>query len=968
MLDARVSLECSSARIKVAHMVSSNSGSRTSSQESVVIVVIRSHRDEGHNADGFADVCSRFGGCKKRSRTGEFVVSFDSPMQAFQCAVALLGERGTQKLEDHREATLAIGIGPPVDASLPTDICLAIATHLASNASPGEVCADERFWDVVPGPPPVCSGKTRVPGRFMPIAFSAVVIGTESHDRQSVSPRLEDTAQRSDTVTLTVGGRSFTISGKDVPPRLIYGRGPMSDLRIDSDWAARMHGVIEFRDGAVMLVDYSSNGSIVYEDQGNEHRVRRAEYRLLGKGIISAGAPRDRLDPQQWIHFRIEPESAANGDERLRAEQGIDDWFRALDSGVSGYVNDALARAGQFDCETLVKGLWKRLTTCDDGTLRVNCLRAITAMHARSSSEIAVMALFAEDWQPQVANHCQRVLIDRGDLSWAARPFLYGCATTSDHDPLTETDVLGQRSELWAARPRSRTYDELFDNFCQRLLRKLSSENDPELQRLACDALCLVGSDNHRRLRDAVNMGEIHPKWYVRFCSLLDISQQVTNRSWLSSTANKLVEIGQQNGAMVGDVIDVLGKLGAASDKVRKFLFRLPRIGSRLHAEQAVMAVVGIQTISKGFELNRLATFAQDTLKRDICPEGCLQILAMCGTTVCEDPADASPSEAVRKTVVDRKEVPPSKPTQNDEGQRRREQAATSDAESVLSMRSKSTASHHDPLLERASADLGTRYEITQKQRDCNPVSIFTARCKRSGDSVRIRRLDMTLESLHWWVKRELNSWRTMAAITDDDGRRPHGILKIHDIIEKPKSAYVVTDIPPTTRLFTILGDVQIRQLADLARTLELVHERGLVIGGAHFGSCLRRAAAHRIVVTRVQPANDTEQYERLRKSGLTAGNSTYMSVEEIQGQPPTAQSDWYSFGLVLYQVLSGRPAHPGDHSIAIGVQWIRGDIPQMPQAVSRCQPLLDRLLQLNSSRRPSSGAEVADELESSAF
>ncbi len=36
-------------------------------------------------------------------------------------------------------------------------------------------------------------------------------------------------------------------------------------------------------------------------------------------------------------------------------------------------------------------------------------------------------------------------------------------------------------------------------------------------------------------------------------------------------------------------------------------------------------------------------------------------------------------------------------------------------------------------------------------------------------------------------------------------------------------------------------------------------------------------------------------------------GTPTYMSPEQVQGEPTTAQSDIYGLGVIFYQVLTGR-------------------------------------------------------------
>src|SRR5512139_463204 len=65
-------------------------------------------------------------------------------------------------------------------------------------------------------------------------------------------------------------------------------------------------------------------------------------------------------------------------------------------------------------------------------------------------------------------------------------------------------------------------------------------------------------------------------------------------------------------------------------------------------------------------------------------------------------------------------------------------------------------------------------------------------------------------------------------------------------------------------------------------------------------------------------------------QAGAVLGTVAYMSPEQAQGQPADARSDIFSFGLVLYEMLSGRRAFTRDSSFAVMTAIVKEDPPPL--------------------------------------
>ena len=103
--------------------------------------------------------------------------------------------------------------------------------------------------------------------------------------------------------------------------------------------------------------------------------------------------------------------------------------------------------------------------------------------------------------------------------------------------------------------------------------------------------------------------------------------------------------------------------------------------------------------------------------------------------------------------------------------------------------------------------------------------------------------------------------------------------------------------------------------------------------------------------------------------TGLVAGSPAYMAPEQLSGGVPTAQSDFYALGVLLFQLLSGRLPHEG-HSMgellrqvasvaAPDLQALRADLP--PELAA----LVARLLAKRAADRPTDGDALAAHLRS---
>ncbi len=93
-----------------------------------------------------------------------------------------------------------------------------------------------------------------------------------------------------------------------------------------------------------------------------------------------------------------------------------------------------------------------------------------------------------------------------------------------------------------------------------------------------------------------------------------------------------------------------------------------------------------------------------------------------------------------------------------------------------------------------------------------------------------------------------------------------------------------------------------------------------------------------------------------------------YLAPERTQGASPSAQTDLYSLGVVLYRMLAGRPPFEGSSPLAIALRHRNDSVLSPSRLNPRCDPRLEAialaLLEKNPARRMNSGQVLTGILE----
>src|SRR5262245_25351294 len=102
-------------------------------------------------------------------------------------------------------------------------------------------------------------------------------------------------------------------------------------------------------------------------------------------------------------------------------------------------------------------------------------------------------------------------------------------------------------------------------------------------------------------------------------------------------------------------------------------------------------------------------------------------------------------------------------------------------------------------------------------------------------------------------------------------------------------------------------------------------------------------------------------------QAGVILGTAAYMSPEQAKGMETDARSDLFSFGSVLYEMLTARQAFQGDtiSEILAAVLIREADLGALPADLNPALPvLIRRCLEKNPKRRWQAAGDLRVELE----
>ena len=184
-----------------------------------------------------------------------------------------------------------------------------------------------------------------------------------------------------------------------------------------------------------------------------------------------------------------------------------------------------------------------------------------------------------------------------------------------------------------------------------------------------------------------------------------------------------------------------------------------------------------------------------------------------------------------------------------------------------------------------------------------------------------------------------------------------------------------------TGTYFIVMEFVDGRPLSSILKTSGPLSAERTADVGAHVAAALGYAHKHGVIHRDVKPGNvlitdegqvkvtdfgiaraiNTE--ESLTQTGAVMGTATYFSPEQAEGIGVDARSDIYSLGVVMFEMVTGRPPFLGDTPVAVASKHVREHPPAPRELNPAIPPTFEAIILKSMAKDPAHRYATAEEL-----
>ena len=259
------------------------------------------------------------------------------------------------------------------------------------------------------------------------------------------------------------------------------------------------------------------------------------------------------------------------------------------------------------------------------------------------------------------------------------------------------------------------------------------------------------------------------------------------------------------------------------------------------------------------------------------------------------------------------------------------------------------------------------RYDLTAHLARGGMADVFEATDRMLDRRVAVKILHQRYADTDTFVARFRKEAQAAANLSHPN------IVSVYDWGEEEDTYFIVMELVKGRSLRDVVrseGRILPRRAAEIATevssALEVAHRNRVIHRDIKPGNIML-AEDGTVKVTDFGVARAWDDSQDLTKTGAVIGTATYFSPEQARGDPADERSDIYSLGVVLYEMLVGRPPFSGETPVSVAYQHVTAEVPP-PSRLNSDVPLelediVMRSLAKDPARRYRTAADIRRDL-----
>ena len=263
------------------------------------------------------------------------------------------------------------------------------------------------------------------------------------------------------------------------------------------------------------------------------------------------------------------------------------------------------------------------------------------------------------------------------------------------------------------------------------------------------------------------------------------------------------------------------------------------------------------------------------------------------------------------------------------------------------------------------TAVFNDRYEIQQRLGRGGMADVFLARDRLLDRRVAVKVLFPEFATDPSFVARFRREAQAAANLTHPN------IVAVYDWGQQGGTYFIVMEYVNGRTLADVLradgklAPVQAATLSsEVAAALGFAHRNGVVHRDVKPGNILVTSSGDVKVadfgIARVANAGTDAG---LTQAGSVMGTATYFSPEQAQGATPDPRSDLYSLGIVMYEMVGGRPPFMGDNPVSIAYKQVHEAPPRLRDLTPDVPVAYEAIVAKLLAKNPAARYATADDL-----